>query len=156
MLFPQFYSFLLACSFQFCFGCALPSTYFVYCLPGYPGLSIFHRVSIQFNISFKYSKWLNISIWPINGALTGTTTLDLSGPGSNDNVEVLHIPQSSRTGGAPSDVLVSYPRHAMGEGILPFCRDSVSVFYSPSRPGCRVLRPIWVSCMSQIEIIYNT
>ena len=31
--FSQFYSFLLACSFQFCFGCALPSTYFVYCLP---------------------------------------------------------------------------------------------------------------------------
>ena len=44
MLFPQFYSFLLACSFQFCFGCALPSTYFVYCLPGCPWLSIFHRV----------------------------------------------------------------------------------------------------------------
>ena len=35
MLFPQFYSFLLACSFQFCFDCALPSTHFIYCLPGY-------------------------------------------------------------------------------------------------------------------------
>ena len=42
MLFPQFYFFLLACSFQFCFGCALPSTHFVYCLPGYPRLPIFH------------------------------------------------------------------------------------------------------------------
>ena len=43
----SFYSFLLACSFQFCFGCALPSTYFIYCLPGYPGLPIFHRVSCK-------------------------------------------------------------------------------------------------------------
>ena len=41
----QFYSFLLVCSFQFCFGSALSSTHFVYCLPGYPRLSIFHRVS---------------------------------------------------------------------------------------------------------------
>ena len=41
----QFYSFLLACSFQFCFCSALPSTHFVYCLPGYPRLSIFHQVS---------------------------------------------------------------------------------------------------------------
>ena len=45
MLFPQFYSFLLVCSFQFCFGCALPSTHFIYCLPGYPRLPIFHWVS---------------------------------------------------------------------------------------------------------------
>ena len=49
MLFPQFCSFLLVCSFQFCFGCALPFTHFVYCLPGYPRLSIFHRV---FNVIY--------------------------------------------------------------------------------------------------------
>ena len=34
MLFPQFSSFLLVCSFQFSFGCALRSTHFVYRLPG--------------------------------------------------------------------------------------------------------------------------
>ena len=45
VLFPQFYSFLFVCSFQFCFGCALSSIHFVYCFPGYPRLSIFHRVS---------------------------------------------------------------------------------------------------------------
>ena len=45
MLFPQFYSFLLVCSFQFCFDCVLSSAHFVYCLPGYSRLSIFHRVS---------------------------------------------------------------------------------------------------------------
>ena len=31
MLFPQFYSFLLVCRFQFCFGCALSSTSFIIC-----------------------------------------------------------------------------------------------------------------------------
>ena len=41
----QFYSFLLVCCFKFCFGCVLSSTHFVYCLPCYPRLPIFHRVS---------------------------------------------------------------------------------------------------------------
>ena len=41
-----FFLFILSCcSFQFCFGCVLSSTHFVYCFPGYPRLSIFHRVS---------------------------------------------------------------------------------------------------------------
>ena len=44
-MFPQFYSFLLVCCFKFCFGCVLSSAHFVYCLPGYSRLSIFHRVS---------------------------------------------------------------------------------------------------------------
>ena len=48
--FPKccFYSFILFVAglpLLVCFGCAFPSTHFVYCLPGYPGLSIFHRVS---------------------------------------------------------------------------------------------------------------
>ncbi len=30
---------------KFCFGCVLSSAHFVYCLPGYSRLSIFHRVS---------------------------------------------------------------------------------------------------------------
>ena len=44
-MFPQFYSFLLVCSFQFSFGCTLRSTHFVYRLPGYPRLPIFHWIS---------------------------------------------------------------------------------------------------------------
>ena len=43
-----FHSFILSCwfaSFKFYFGSALSSTHLVYCLPGYPRLSIFHRVS---------------------------------------------------------------------------------------------------------------
>ena len=50
---------------------------------------------ILFNITelngFKWRKWLDISIWPINETRKGTTTLIQSGPGSNGNEWVLHI-----------------------------------------------------------------
>ena len=42
-------------------------------------------------------KHLNISIWPIDETLTGRR-----GPGSNDNEEVHHIPQNSRTEASPT------------------------------------------------------
>ena len=59
----------------------------------------------------------------------------LSGPGSNGNEGVLHIPQSSSTTEAsPSDCLVSYPGHLLG-GVLPLCRDVVGIFYGPCRLG---------------------
>ena len=65
---------------------------------------------IQFNISTLYS-----SIWPINGTLSGAITSGQSGPGSNGNEGVFHIPQSSSiTGASPSDCLVSYPGHLIG------------------------------------------
>ena len=32
---------------------------------------------------FQYSKWLNSSIWPVDGTLTSTTKMTQSGPGSN-------------------------------------------------------------------------
>ena len=52
----------------------------------------------------------NISIWPIN------RTLGQSGPGSDGNEELLHIPQnSSLTGPSPSDCLVPYPGHSLGD-----------------------------------------
>ena len=46
--------------------------------------------------------------------LADTTTLGYSGPRSNGSEEVLHIPQSSRTGALPSDDFVSYPGHLWG------------------------------------------
>ena len=58
-----------------------------------------------------------------------------SGPGSDGNKGVLHIPQSPRiTGTSRSDCLVSNPGHSLG-GVLPPCRGAVGVFYSPSRLG---------------------
>ena len=66
---------------------------------------------------------------------SGATTLKQSGPGSDDNEWVLHIPQSSCiTGTSPSDCLVSYLGYSL-EGVLLFCRKAVGVFYSPSRLG---------------------
>ena len=59
---------------------------------------------------------MNISIWPIEETLTGTTTLGLSRPGSNDNEGYYTFPQSSRTEASPSDSLVIYPGHSLGMG----------------------------------------
>ena len=73
-------------------------------------------------------------IWPIDKTLLGATTPGQSGPGSNGNEEVLHIPQSfSITKTSPSDCLVSYPGHLLGK--LPFCRGEDGVFCSPSWLG---------------------
>ena len=50
------------------------------------------------------------------GTLSGTTTPGQSRPGSDGNNGVLHIPQSSSiTEASPSDYLVSYPGHSLGE-----------------------------------------
>ena len=73
-----------------------------------------------------------------------------SGPGSNGNEGVLCIPQiPSITGTPPSDCLMLYLGHSLGGGVLPLCRDAVSVFYSPSRPGNQWPGRIWVQ--SQVE-----
>ena len=67
--------------------------------------------TIQFIISTQFS-----SIYPINRTLSGATTPGQSGPGSDGNKGVLHIPQSSSiTGASPSDCLVSYPGHPLRE-----------------------------------------
>ena len=47
---------------------------------------------------FKYSKWLNCSIWPIVGILTDITTPGQSREGNNGNKGVLHSLQCSKTG----------------------------------------------------------
>ncbi len=68
---------------------------------------------IQFNISTQFS-----SIWNIDRTLSVATILGLSGPESNDNERVIHIPQSSSiTGALSSDCLVSYPGHSLGESF---------------------------------------
>ena len=67
--------------------------------------------TVQFSISTQFS-----SIWTINRTLSGTTTLSQSGPGSDSIEGILRIPQSSSIAGTlPSDCLVSYPGHLLGE-----------------------------------------
>ena len=85
---------------------------------------------IQFSISTQFS-----SIWYIDRTLSGATTPSQSGPWSDGNNGVLHIPQSSSiTEAPPSDCLVWYPEHSLGV-VLPFSRDAVGVFYSLSWVG---------------------
>ena len=52
----------------------------------------------------------------MDGTTPGATTPGQSGPRSDGNKAVLHIPQSSRiTGNSPLDCLVSYPGHMLGK-----------------------------------------
>ena len=77
--------------------------------------------AIQFNISTMISP-----IWPIDKTLSGATTLGQIEPESDGNKEVLCIPQSSSiTRKSPSDCLVSYPRHLLGESYPSAEKQSV-------------------------------
>ena len=77
--------------------------------------------TIQFSISTQFS-----AIWPVDRALSGATTPGQREPGSKGNEEVLLIPQSSSiTGTLPSDCLVSYPGHSLGESYPSAEKQSV-------------------------------
>ena len=72
--------------------------------------------TIQLNINRLFPHSLNVSsIFPIDRTLSGVTIPVQSGPGSNGNAGVLHIPQSSRTGFLSSGSLMSYPGHLLKE-----------------------------------------
>ena len=67
--------------------------------------------TIQFMINTQFT-----SVWPLDRTLSGATTRGLSGPGSDGSEGILRIPQSSSiTGTSPSDCLVLYPGHSLGE-----------------------------------------
>ena len=51
---------------------------------------------------------MNSSILSKNWTLIGTTNKGKSGPRSSGNIEVLNIPQSSKTGASSWDPLVSF------------------------------------------------
>ena len=94
----------------------------------------------------------NSSIRPIDTTLLGATTPSQSRPGNNDNEGILYIPQSSSiTGASRPDCLVSYPVHSWRE-VLLFSRDTVGVFYNPSRQG---ILHFWLYC-SRNYFLYKT
>ena len=70
-------------------------------------------------------KWLNSSTLPIDETITSTITLGQSGPGSNGNEGVLHIPQNFRTVSSSSDAVQCHTEDAycvcVG-GVLHFFR----------------------------------
>ena len=59
------------------------------------------------------------STWPIDRTLSGATIPGQSGPVSNGNERVLHIPQTSKAGTSLSDGLMSYSEHSLDWSILP-------------------------------------
>ena len=63
---------------------------------------------VRFNVSHLFAHILNVKL------LLSANTLGQSGPGSNSNEGVIHIPQSFKTGASPSDCLMSYPGHSLG------------------------------------------
>ena len=86
-----------------------------------------HFQSIQFSISTQFS-----SIWPIDKALSGTTTQGQSGSESDGNEGVHRIPQSSRiTRTSPSDCLMSYPGHLLAG---PYPSTEMQSVYSTASP----------------------
>ena len=69
-------------------------------------------------------------ISPSDRILSGAAIPGQSGPGSNGNKEMLHIPHISKVGALASDCLVAYLGHSLW--LLPLCRDAVGLFYTPS------------------------
>ena len=66
----------------------------------------------------KIYKTKSLGSYITDRALSGATTPGQSGPGSDGNEGLLHIPQSSSiTGTSPADCLVSYRGHSLGGGI---------------------------------------
>ena len=82
--------------------------------------------TIQLNISTQFR-----SIWPIDRTQSGATTQSLSGPGSDGNKVVLYILQSFSIPEALTIKLFSVISRTLVGGVLPLCRDAVSVFYRP-------------------------
>ena len=83
----------------------------------------------------KLSKLQLSYIWLIDRTLSAATTPGQSGPGSNGNEGVFHIPQSSRNIGTSSSDCIQDTR--WGSWVLPHCKDAVGVFYSPNQLGNR-------------------
>ena len=72
-----------------------------------------------------------------DGSQKGINTPGMSGPESNCNEGILHIPYSVRTRSLPSDSLVSYPGHLLGRWSYPFAE--MQSAYSTAAAHC-VLR----------------
>ena len=86
--------------------------------------------AIQVSISSQFS-----SIWPIDTTLPGATTPGQSGPGSDSNVGIFRIPESS-----------SNTRTSLSDcngRLLPFCREAVGVLPT-GQSLARMSLPLWI------------
>ena len=81
------------------------------------------------------------SIWPRDRTLSGATTPGQSGPESNSNKEVLHIPQIFKAGALQSDGLMSYPGHSLVEGSYASAEMRSRLSYKRNRKDRYILGP---------------
>ena len=102
-------------------------------------------------------------MWPIDRALSGATIPGQSGPGSNVNEGVLHIPQISKAGASPSDCLELYPDTLWGSSpsaeiqsvystALPEWVETIAGFIRGLIPFPRVL--VWKWMRVEFEPFY--
>ena len=82
--------------------------------------------TIQFSIRTQF-----FSIWPIDTTLSGTTTLGQSWPGS---IGILHSPKLQHYWSLTIR-LYSVISRTLVQGVLPLCRDALSIFCSSSWLG---------------------
>ena len=77
---------------------------------------------------------MNSFMWSIDKTQTGITNPGQSGPGSNGNEGALQIPLSSSTRDSPSNAVYCHTLFTCCRvgGVLPLCRGTVGVFYTPS------------------------
>ena len=99
-------------------------------------------LTIEFSINHWFALSLNVSsISSTDRTLSGATSWNHSGSGSNDNEGVLCIPQSSSiTGSSPSDCFVSNLGHSL-EGSYPSANCSQCILQSQLTRLAR----LWVS-----------
>ena len=84
------------------------------------------------------------SIWLMDRTISDASTLGQSGPGSNDNKEVLHFPQSS-SDWSLTIRLFNVMFRTLITGVLALSRDVVGVFYNPSQLDCKANKNLIVT-----------
>ena len=108
----------------------------------------FLLIAVQFSITNFFTVLMsNSSSRPVDRILSGSTTPSQSGPESNSNEKVLYFPQSLniRFFNRISSTLVGW--------VLPFCRDAISVFYSPSRLSWRCLELVRRGKVPSLDLV---
>ena len=92
------------------------------------------------------------SIWPIDRTLSSTTTPRMSGCGSNGNERgTPHSPKLQHYWNFTIRLFSVISWTLIG-GVLPLCREAISVFYSPSRLGNILLEEL---CIMQVATLHT-
>ena len=106
-------------------------------------------LTIQFSISHLFAHSLNVKhfdpyVWPIYRTLSSATIPVQSGPWSNGNERSTSHSPNLQDWSLTIRLFCVISRTLEVE-VLLLCRDTVGVFYSPSRLGLKAIRINWFS-----------